>query len=84
VRLRSPLLALVGLLALGAVGLRLLDGRLSVAQGAMRIVIVLAVLLAVERVVLPLCRALVGGPREREVVEATPVAVVPPGSAGGP
>lgn len=81
-RLRSPLLALVGLFALGAVGLRLLDGRLSVSEAAMRIVIVLVVLLVIERVVLPMCRALVGGPVTPGPGEAAPG--TPPGSTPAP
>ena len=61
-RLHSPVLGLLGLLALGAVAVQLLDGSLDVQAAASRIAVVLAVLLVVERVVLPLARALVGRP----------------------
>lgn len=59
-RLRSPLLAVLGLLAVGAVGLQLLTGRLTLGQAALRVVVAVAVLAVVDRVGVPLARAMVG------------------------
>ncbi len=60
--LRSPTLALVGLLAVGIVAVALLRGELSLTEAAVRALVVFAVLKAVEWLVLPLARSLVGGP----------------------
>ena len=59
-RLRSPLLAVLGLLAVGAVGLQLLTERLTLGQAALRVVVAVAVLAVVDRVGVPLARAMVG------------------------
>jgi hypothetical protein len=66
VRLSSPGLALVGLLAVGVVALGLLHATLTVAQAGGRIGVVLAVLVAVDRMVLPFARALVGEPARKD------------------
>ena len=59
-RLRSPLLAVLGLLAVGAVGLQLLTERLTLGQAALRVVVAITVLAVVARVGVPLARAMVG------------------------
>lgn len=59
-RLRSPLLAVLGLLAVGAVGLQLVVGSLTLGQAAVRVVVAVAVLAVVDRVAVPLARAMVG------------------------
>lgn len=64
-RLQSSGLALVGLLAVAVVALGLLHGTLTVAQAGGRVGVVLAVLVAVDRMVLPFARALVGEPARR-------------------
>lgn len=62
---KHPLLALVGLVALGLVGTKLWTGDLSVSQAGVRVAILTGVLMAVERVLLPLARSLVSaGQRE--------------------
>ncbi len=58
----SPVLALVGLFAIGVVALDLLQGGLTVAQGGLRAAVVLGVLVVVDRLLLPLARMLVGAP----------------------
>ena len=68
-RVRSPWLAGLGLVLVGVVALGLLRGSLSVTDAALRLGIGLALLVAVERLLLPLGVALVGG---RRVDEAPP------------
>lgn len=58
-RLRTPFLGLLGLLAVGLVAVQLLQGALSVTDAAVRVAVVAGVLTLVERVVLPLARTLV-------------------------
>ncbi len=66
VRLRTPTLGLLGLLAVGLVAMKLISGDLSVTQAAVRVGIVSTVLVVLERVGLPFARALVGaGARKR-------------------
>ena len=69
-RVQSPVLALVGLLALGVVALDLLQGGLTVAQAGTRAAVVLGVLVVVDRLVLPLARMLVGAPARAEQGES--------------
>lgn len=76
-RLRSPLLAVLGLLAVGAVGLQLLTERLTLGQAALRVVIAVAVLAVVDRVGVPLARALVGPGRPPPADEVDGVGVPP-------
>ena len=65
---RSRALALVGLLAVAAVAVMLLQSRLTVAQAGVRIAVAVGVLVLVDRVGLPLARSLVG---ERRPPDAT-------------
>ena len=62
-RVQSPGLAVVGLLAVAVVALGLLQGELTVAQAGARIGIAVLVLAAVDRLVLPVARLLVGQPQ---------------------
>lgn len=62
--MKSPLLATLGLLAVGLLAVRLLRGDLTLTQAAVRAVLVLVGLMLVERVLAPLARALVGGPKQ--------------------
>ena len=62
-RVQSRGLALVGLLAVAVVALGLVQGELTVAQGAARIGLAVLVLVAVDRLVLPVARLLVGHPQ---------------------
>jgi hypothetical protein len=62
---KHPLLAFVGLLALGLVGAKLWTGDLSVSQAGLRVGILTGVLVLAERVLLPVARSLVSsGHRE--------------------
>lgn len=56
---KHPLLAFVGLLALGLVGAKLWTGDLSVTQAGLRVGVLTGVLVVAERVLLPLARSLV-------------------------
>ena len=75
-RLRSPVLAVLGLLAVGAVGLQLVLGSLTLGQAALRVVVAVVVLAVVDRVGVPLARAMVGSGRvpapEPAVDDGTP------------
>lgn len=53
-RLRSPLLGFVGLLCLGLVALSLVRGDLGLADAGVRAGVVFAVLVGLDRFVLPL------------------------------
>ena len=66
---RSPLLAVLGLVAVGLVAVKLVEGGLTVTQAAVRLAVLQVVLLLVDRVLLPLARGLAhsGGPRDPEV-----------------
>ena len=64
---RGPLvqnryLALIGLLGLGLIALMMLRGELDLVAGGQRAGVLLGAVLLAERLVLPLCRALVGPP----------------------
>jgi hypothetical protein len=59
-RVRSPWLAVVGLLVVAVVALGLLRGSLGVTDAALRLAVAVAALVAVERLLLPLAAALVG------------------------
>lgn len=76
-RLHSPMLAILGLLALGAVAGQLLTGALSVPQAALRVVATVVVLVLADRLAVPLARALVGAPSR-----PAPPADPGPGSPG--
>lgn len=56
---KHPVLALIGLIALGLVGAKLWTGDLSVAEAGLRVAVLTGVLMAVERVLLPVARSLV-------------------------
>ncbi len=64
--LRSPLLGLVGLVALGLVAMKLFTGDLGITQAAVRVGAVAAVLLVTERLLLPLAKSLVMSGRRPE------------------
>ena len=59
----SPWLGLVGLAGLAVIALALLHDELSLVEAATRAVLLTVGLAVVERLLLPLCRALVGGTR---------------------
>ncbi len=63
-RLRSPLLALLGLLAIGAIAIQLLTHHTTISQAGLRVAVAVGVLVAVDRIGVPLARALVGPARE--------------------
>lgn len=65
-RLRTPFLGLLGLVAVGLVAVQLVQGSLSVTEAAVRVAVVAGVLALVERVALPLARALVSTGDRRE------------------
>ena len=63
---RNPVLAFLGLLAVGLVAAKLWTGDLGVTQAAARVGVVTAGLVVAERFFLPLARSLVqSGQRER-------------------
>ncbi len=70
-RLTSRPLGLVGLLAVGFVALGLLQGLLTIVQAGQRAAVVLAVLVAVDRIGVPIARLLVG-PRKEQPEERAP------------
>jgi hypothetical protein len=65
-KLRTPVLGFLGLVAVGLVAMQLLHGDLSITDAALRIGIVAAALTAVERVALPLARTLIGTGARRD------------------
>lgn len=64
--LRSPWLGVLGLVALGLVAMKLVQGDLTITQAAMRIGVVAVVLVLTERLLLPVARSLVMSGRPRE------------------
>ena len=62
-QLNSPVLAVLGLLAVGAVALQLVTGSISLTSAAVRVVVAVVVLAVVDRIGVPLARALVGPTR---------------------
>lgn len=71
-RLRNPLLAVLGLLTVGAVALQLLTGGLTLGQAALRVALAVGVLVLVDRIGVPLARALVGPGRDRDGTPPSP------------
>lgn len=65
-RLHTPLLGLLGLVALGLVAMKLVQGDLTITQAAARIGVVAVALLLTERLLLPVARSLVMSGRPRE------------------
>jgi hypothetical protein len=65
-RLRSPFLAFVGLLVLGMAAVELLQGNLTVTDAAVRVGVVTAALVGVDRLLLPLAGALLTGRSEQD------------------
>lgn len=59
-RLQSPVLAVLGLLAVGAVALQLVTGSITLGSAALRVTVAVVLLAVVDRVGVPLARALVG------------------------
>lgn len=66
VSLQSPVLGLLGLVALGLVAVKLYQGDLTITQAAGRIAVVAGVLVVTERLLLPLARSLVRSGRPPE------------------
>ena len=64
--LRSPLLGLIGLIAVGLVAMKLFTGDLDITQAAVRVGVVAAVLLLTERLLLPIAKGLVMSGRRPE------------------
>ena len=64
--LNSPVLAFLGLLAVGAVALQLVTGSITLGSAALRVVVAVALLAVVDRLGVPLARALVGPGRTPE------------------
>ena len=62
-QLHSPVLAVLGLLAVGAVAVQLLTGSITLTSAAVRVAVAVVVLALVDRVGVPLARALVGPTR---------------------
>ncbi len=58
-KVKSPLLALVGLAVVGLVALQLVQGQITVTAAATRVLIVTVCLAGVDMFVLPLARTLV-------------------------
>ena len=58
-KVRSPVLAFVGLLVVGIVALQLVQGEITVTAAASRVLIVTVALAVAERFLLPLARTLV-------------------------
>lgn len=68
--LRSRPLAIVGLLVVGVVALALVRGRLTIGEAALRVALGLAVLLLLDRLLLPIAQALIGDRRRPDDDEA--------------
>jgi hypothetical protein len=58
-KLRTPFLGFLGLIAIGLVAMQLLQGDLTVTAAATRIAIVALALTLIERIALPLARTLI-------------------------
>ena len=58
-KLHTPLLGFIGLLAVGLVGMQLVQGGITVTDAAIRVGIVAAVLTVVERFALPIAKTLI-------------------------
>jgi hypothetical protein len=58
-RVKSPVLAFVGLVVVGLVALQLVQGQITVTAAATRVVIVTVCLAVVDMFVLPLARTLI-------------------------
>ena len=58
-RLQSPVLGVLGLVALGLVAMKLVQGDLDITQAATRIGVVAVALVLTERLLLPVARSLV-------------------------
>ena len=72
-QLNSPVLAVLGLLAVGAVALQLVTGSITLTSAAVRVVVAVVVLAVVDRVGVPIARALVGpGRTPDDEDDATP------------
>lgn len=71
-QLRSPVLAVLGLLAVGAIALQLLSGSITLTSAAVRVLVAVVVLAVVDRVGVPLARALVGPTRQPDDPDQPP------------
>ena len=60
---RSRPLAIVGLIVVGLVAIALVRGRLTIGEAALRVVLALAVLVLLDRLLVPLAQALIGDRR---------------------
>lgn len=71
---RSPLLAVLGLVAVGLVAVKLVEGGLTLPQAATRLVVLQVVLLLADRLLLPLARGLAQTGRPQPAPEQPPAA----------
>ena len=71
-RVRSRVLAVVGLLVLAVLAVQLVQGALTVPEAALRVLVAMVVLALVDRVALPVARDLVGAPRPEPPAEGSP------------
>lgn len=60
---KGPFLGMFGLVATAILAVMILRHEITVGQGAIRLSVVLAVLVVVERAVLPIVRMLIGTPQ---------------------
>ncbi len=58
-RVKTPILAFVGLLVVGIVALQLVQGAIDIPTASLRVLVVAVSLAAVEKLALPLARTLV-------------------------
>ena len=70
--LKHRFVATLGLVAMVPIGLGLVRGTLEIETAAVRAVVLLAVLVAVETVVLPIVQSALGPPRRREADRGDP------------
>jgi hypothetical protein len=69
---RSPLLGLLGLVAVGLVAVQLYQGDLTITQAAVRLGILQVALLLTDRLLVPLAHGLAHSGRQPEPAEADP------------
>lgn len=69
VAVRSPLLGLLGLVAVGLVAMKLVQGDLTVTQAAVRLGILQVALLLTDRLLVPLARGLAHSGRPAQPVD---------------
>jgi hypothetical protein len=62
---QNQYVAFAGLLGLGLIAVLMLRGQIDLIEAGRRAAVLLGVVLVVERLVLPICRVLVGSPAEK-------------------